>query len=329
MNLSDSTALSRYECITHQITILAKKIISLLLTSAFIITINPTLSLACACGCGLFDVGTNAMFPTSAGGMVFFEYNFLDQNQNRNHSTSAPAGDNGDKEIRTSFFKVGGQYMFNRNWGAQIEVPYWSRHFSTTDNSGNSAAFDHAALGDIRLKGIYAGLFEDMSTGLTFGIKLPTGDSSYPGFDSDTEIGSGSTDLLLGIYHLGKITQDNLWNWFVQTNLDQPIMSKPGYLPGNEINAALGAYYNGWRFGEANKIAPILELLASVRGSDNGSLANEDGSGYRRILVSPGFETDLGSFRLYADVQVPLYQYYNGDQLAAPIGYKVATTFSF
>lgn len=307
------------------------RFLSLVLLSVSWIASTPSLSQACACGCGVFDVGTNAMLPTTAGGMVFLEYNFLNQNQNRAQTTASAASNNNDKDIKTSFYKIGGQYMFNRNWGAQVEVPYWSRHFDTIDgDSGDRLSFNHAALGDIRLKGIYSGLFEDMSTGLTFGLKLPTGDASYVNFDPDTEIGSGSTDLLLGIYHLGKITDDNLWTWFVQFNLDQPILTKPNYIPGNETNTAVGAYYSGWKFGEANKIAPILEMIAAVRGTDSGSGAAQDqSSGYRRLLVSPGFETDFGAFRVYADVQVPVYQYFNGNQLAAPIGYKVATMYSF
>ena len=294
----------------------------------------PANSFACACGCGVFDVGTNAMFPTTAGGMAFFEFNYLNQNQNRSLSNSAPAANNDDKEIRTLFYKVGGQYLFNRNWGVQVEVPYWARHFSTTDDNGKGVSFDHAALGDIRLKGIYSGFFEDMSTGLTFGLKLPSGDFSYSHFDPDTQIGSGSTDLLLGIYHLGKITDDNLWTWFVQLNLDQPILSQPNYLPGNEVNTAVGAYYNGWKLGGETKIAPILELIASVRGMDSGSAAGQDqggsgASGYRRLLVSPGLEADLGSLQVYTDIQLPAYQYFNANQLAAPIGYKLAVMFHF
>ena len=39
-----------------------------------------------------------------------------------------------------------------------------------------------------------------MSTGLIFGVKLPTGDWKFAGFDRDTEIGSGSTDVLVGGY---------------------------------------------------------------------------------------------------------------------------------
>ncbi len=42
-----------------------------------------------------------------------------------------------------------------------------------------------------------------MSSGLSLGVKLPTGDWTYPNFDRDTSIGTGTTDLLLGGYHLG------------------------------------------------------------------------------------------------------------------------------
>ena len=42
----------------------------------------PGFALACACGCGIFDVGTASMFPTQQGGMVWAEYDFMDQNKN-------------------------------------------------------------------------------------------------------------------------------------------------------------------------------------------------------------------------------------------------------
>jgi len=307
------------------------KFITLTLILALqLIALNPQLSEACACGCGIFDVGTNSMFATGQGGMAFFEYNFLDQNQNHSRSNTAPSGDNNDREIKTSFIKAGAQYMFNRAWGAQIEVPYWSRNFKTTDADGVSVdSYDHASLGDIQLNGIYTGASDDMSTGFTFGLKLPTGDSTYANFDPDTEIGSGSTSLLLGIYHLGKITDDNLWNWFGQLNIQQPIISKPNYIPGNEMDLAYGVYYNGWTFKNGKKLAPIVELLASVRSADEGVQADSADSGFRRILVSPGLELDLSHFKVYADVAVPLYQYFNGNQLAAPIGYKLGTMIAF
>lgn len=296
----------------------------------FLLTLlAPTTSWACACGCGLFDVGTSGMFPTSSGGMAFVEYDYLDQSQNRSGATSAPAGDNGDKEIRTTFLNVGAKYMFDREWGFQFEVPYWSRYFNTTDDSGGLAAFNHGALGDARINGVYTGFSEDMSTGLTFGLKLPTGDTTYAGFDPDTEIGSGSTDLLLGAYHIFKITADGIWNGFAHINLDQPILSKPGYLPGNEVDAALGVYHGGWTLFGGLRVSPIVDALFAFRGADSGYMADPVDSGYRRLLVSPGVEADMRTVRVFADLEVPVYQYFNGNQLAAPIAYKLTAMYMF
>ncbi len=80
--------------------------------------------LACACGCGVFDVATSSMFPEGEGGMAFLNYDYQDQNQNWNGTSSAPAANNDDKKIETDFVTLGLQYMFNRSWGAQVELPY-------------------------------------------------------------------------------------------------------------------------------------------------------------------------------------------------------------
>ena len=94
--------------------------------------------------------------------------------------------------------------MFNRSWGIWGEVPYTNRFFKTADDDGEVSGFTHSAIGDIRLRGIYSGFSPTMSSGITFGLRLPTGDYTYPNFDSDTQIGSGSTDLLLGGYQCGR-----------------------------------------------------------------------------------------------------------------------------
>ena len=41
---------------------------------------------------------------------------------------------------------------------------------------------------------MYTGFSKDMSKGLIFGVKLPTGDYTAANFDRDTQIGTGSTD---------------------------------------------------------------------------------------------------------------------------------------
>jgi hypothetical protein len=78
----------------------------------------------------------------------------------------------------------------------------------------------------MRIQGIYTGFSSSMSTGLTFGIKVPTGDWTYPNFDRDTELGSGSTDALIGVFHRGAISPDNRFSYFIQDNLDQPFLTQ-------------------------------------------------------------------------------------------------------
>jgi len=287
---------------------------------------TPSVSMACACGCDIFDVGA---FASGSGGTAFLEYDVLDQKVNRSQSAKAPESQNPDKEIKTSFYTAGARYMFDRSWGVEIAVPYWQRHFKTTTDDGSTDAHDHGALGDTRIKGLYTGLSEDMSTGVSYGLKLPTGDSSYAHFDPDTEIGPGSYDLLLGIYHLSRLTSDNTWVWYSQLNIDQPIVTKVNYIPGNEINAAIGLHYNGWTFSTSSKVAPVMALLAAIRGNDNGNQSNSASSGYKRLLVAPGLEVDLNRFRFFGGADVPVYEYYYGNQLASTVAYKVMTSFDF
>jgi hypothetical protein len=305
------------------------------LTAAFV----PKLSWACACGCGVFEIGTNSMFPSGQGGMFFLENDYMDQNKNWHGTSQANSSDNSDQQIRTNFFKAGAQYMVNRSWGVQLEVPYWSRYFrtTTTDSNGNTiiTPYNHSSLGDIRLTGLYTGFSDDLSTGLIFGVKLPTGNWNDSGFDRDTQIGTGSTDLLLGFYHLGSLAMDGNLAWLGQINLDQPIFTQGGYQPGNEIDAALGIFYQGFNVNASSKIVPILEAIASVRGNDNGQLPTSSGgadefqSGYQRLLAAPGLEADISRYRIFADVELPFYQNVNGDQLVSSIMYKLSLSVGF
>jgi hypothetical protein len=295
----------------------------------------PSSSWACACGCGVFEIGTSSMFPSGSGGMFFLEDDFMDQNKNYRGSAETGSEDNSDKEIRTNFFKAGAQYMFNRSWGVQVEVPYWTRYFRTVDDSGNLDNFNHSALGDIRLTGIYTGFSEDMSTGITYGVKLPTGNWNDSGFDRDTQIGTGSTDILLGFYHLGSLALNGDLGYLVQVSLDQPVFTQGGYLPGHELDFAGGIFYQGIKPSTTTTIIPSLELIASTRGADNGggsnigSGADPSDSGYERLIAAPGIEADLSRFRIYADVELPFYQYMNGNQLVASALYKAGFSVGF
>lgn len=275
----------------------------------------PSLAHACACGCGVFDVGTSALMPNRVRDAVFLQYSYLDQPENWSGSSSSPAADNDDKHIRSEFYVAGFQHLFNRAWGVMVEIPYTQRHFTTADAaSGLIAGNSHAAPGDLRIMGMYSGFSDDMSTGITFGVKLATGDFTYKGFDRDTAIGTGTTDLLLGGYRQMHFGSGN-WGGFAQVQLDQPLNTREGYRPGTELDAAAGVYPGGWAMGGGVQLTPILQALVSMRGKDHGDNADPPNSGYQRLLLSPGMELRVRRFRFYVDVERPLYQHVNGQQL--------------
>jgi hypothetical protein len=275
------------------------KVIPQLLAGVLLLVgLTPSLSWACACGCGVFDVGTPSLIPNGSGGTAWFETDFMNQYINWHDSGPSSWGNNSDKQIKTEFLTAGFQYMFNRSWGGMVTVPYTIRTFRTAGNPNNPNQIDqyeHANFGDVRIWGMYTGLSEDMSLGLLGGFKLATGDHTYEDFDRDTSIGTGSTDLLLGAYKIGTIPSHignvNLtfrgrpFQWYAQGQFEYPFTSTGNYEPGKETDDAIGIFYNFGEFGHLIKelpaikeIAPFLTLLGSVRAHDKGSEANPDSS---------------------------------------------------
>jgi len=286
----------------------------------------PSVGWACACGCGVFDVGTSSMFPTGQGAMPFLSYAYQDQNQNWSGSSRAPAANNDDKEIETHFLTFGLQYMFNRSWGAQVEVPYDFRYFKSADGARN-----WSQLGDIRLRGLYTGFFADQSAGVSLGVKLPTGNFKFSPdvVDRDTQIGTGSTDLLLGGFYRDNLDKNQQWDWFAQLELDVPALIQDQYRPGVELDTAAGIDYKGLSIGNV-KIAPVAQVIFSERTSDSGAnSASPVASGYQRVLLSPGVEFHIHPVKIYADAEFPVYQHFTGNQLAAPVLFKFSASWMF
>jgi len=296
--------------------------------AALAAALSPSAAQACACGCSVFDVGTSTLLPSGPGGTVYFQYAFLDQTQNWDGQGRASASANTDKEIRSSFFEAGGQYMFNDSWGVMGEVPLTNRYFRTDVGGGDIESFSHAAFGDVKLMGVYSGFSPDMSTGVIFGFKLPTGDHTYANFDPDVEIGSGSTDVMLGGYHTGSFAADQSWGYFVQGVWQHEIAIQDSYRPGYELEAAAGVSYNNILIGDLH-VGPILQMLVSMRGRDGGAVADPDNTGYQRLLISPGVEIDRGAWKLYGDAEMPVAQHMNGNQLIAPVAFKFVASYSF
>ncbi len=77
------------------------------------------------------------------------------------------------------------------------------------------------------------------------------------------------------------------------------------------------------------KFTPLLQLITSVRSKDSGLEADRPNSGYERLLISPGASVTTGKWTFYGDVEVPVYQRTNGNQLVAPVLFKAVISRSF
>jgi hypothetical protein len=68
----------------------------------------------------------------------------------------------------------------------------------------------------------------------------------------------------------------------------------------------------------------VLQAVVSYRGHDTGAAGDPDNTGYTRALIAPGIALAHPSgWKLYADVELPIWQHVTGNQLIAPVAFKV------
>lgn len=303
---------------------------SQLFATIIFLALIPNLGFACACGCGMFDVGTTSNLPTSVGGFAYLQYDYVNQNQNWSGKNKAPESDNEDKKIRSDYLTLGGQYMFNRKWGFMAKVPYVNRQVKTFDHHEEVIdVTSHNSIGDIKLMTVYSGFADNMSTGLTFGVKLPTGKTDQTAFSSDTQIGSGSTDTLLGAYHFGKITSDNRWNYFTQVMWQHTASHRHQFNPGDELSGAIGTYYDLGNLGTSAKFSPMLQLTGTKKYENKSTDHHHQDSGYEKLFLAPGLEINFDRIRLYGGAQFAVYQNISGNQLTAERTFTVIAGYKF
>jgi hypothetical protein len=259
------------------------------------------------------------MMATSSGFKLSLMYNYMNQSQNWSGWNVAPDALNRDRVIRSDFTTVGFQYMASREWGVMVEAPIWNRYFETTADNGSIASADHRAVADVRAMGMYTGFSEDMSTAVLFGLKLPTGPVHQSLLDRDTQIGTGTTDLLLGGYQMG---QEAGWGWFGQVIWQHALNFRDGYRPGDSFDVNIGFHYDALM--QDYHVSPMLQLVGSFRGIDSGANSDPDNTGYKRLYISPGLEANLsGNVTLYGDLRIPVLTEVRGNQLVAPSLFNV------
>jgi hypothetical protein len=320
-----------------------------LITSALtlgLLAIIPGKASACACGCGVFNLGQPMLPSTLFSTKIDLRFDYMNQDRTQHDAHLVDGALNPDKQIKTGFYTLDLSHRFNRDWGMLVMVPYWNRTF-VTDANGTPGLSDasqgvspqlqtaHAhVLSDVRVMAAYTGFSADLSSGLLAGLKLPTGsfnagtrdDTGDPIMDRDTQPGTGTTDLLLGAYKMG---QSGAVGWFAQGLWRHALDTREGYRPGDSVNLAGGAYY-----GPAGaRLVPMLQLNLQWRGHDRGGGDAQFGnanSGYLNLYLTPGVQINLGAqWQMYAGVYLPVYRHANGYQQVARALGSLSATYQF
>lgn len=287
----------------------------------------PINALACAaCGCTLSSDWDSQSFMGEPGVQIDLREDYIDQGQLR-HGTNAvsaasyplPDQDELEKLTISRYSTLGVDATLSPNWGINLQLPIVDRTHSTIA-SGDVALSTSASdsLGDMRILARYQGLSDSHDYGLQFGLKLPTGSTSVNfatgpeaggQLDRGLQPGTGTTDLILGVYHFGFLT-DTL-NYFVQGQVQSALDMANQYRPGASATVTAGVQYIG-----LPKITPQLQVNLRVVKRDSGAEADVLSTGGTLAYVSPGATYAISAeWHAYGFVQLPVYQRVNGLQL--------------
>lgn len=297
-------------------------------------------SFACSsCGCTLSSDWDSQGYATTPGVRVDIRYDYLNQSELRSGTSKVDSKSINfptDREIeqgtKNQYTTLGLDYSTSKNWGVNIQLPYIYRtHETIAEGDTDISASKTSNIGDIRVLSRYQGFSEDQNFGVQFGLKLPTGSfhdnfSSGPqagtAIDRGLQAGTGTTDLLLGLFHFGALNQN--WDYFSQGIVQLPFAQRDGYKTGTSLNANAGVRYMA---NEA--VIPQLQINVKTGRRDSGINADADNSGGTLMYLSPGVTISLSEkLKAFGFLQLPVYQNVNGYQLAprftASVGMRYA-----
>jgi hypothetical protein len=287
----------------------------------------PSVSVACSsCGCTLNSDWASQGYTASSGIRIGVRYDYFDQTQLRSGTQSAsassftaPSEQEVQRETTNHNTTLNLDYAFSRTWGVDLQLPYFDRPHSTVAEGDTEISTSSAhGLGDVRILARYQGFAPDLTWGVQFGLKLPTGgiDQNFAGgpragelLDRGLQLGTGTTDLLVGVYNFGGL--GGHFSYFAQALLQKPVNFRTDFRPGTGLNVNFGV-----RYRQSAPLVPVLQFNVRVEGRERGSQADIKNSGATLAYVSPGLIFHFGS-RLegFTFLQVPMYQRVNGLQL--------------
>ena len=310
--------------------------------SPLLLVLSASPAFACgACGCTLNSDWSAQGYASRAGFRLDLRFDYFDQDQLRTGTGRADLSRitfPTDQEIQRQTINRNSTLTLdwspNANWGVTVMAPAFDRtHETIAEGDTAESGSRSAGLGDIRLLGRYQGFEDDHSFGIQFGVKLPTGgtgDTFNSGpqagelVDRGLQLGTGSTDLIFGLYKFGEMGGMD-WGYFAQASAQVAVSHSSDFRPGNGLNINAGVRYAGWR-----SVTPALQVNVRAEKPETGSEADTPNSGATLAYLSPGLTVHLGNqFHIYAYVQVPIYQHVTGLQIEPKALFSVGMHYNF
>jgi hypothetical protein len=299
--------------------------------AAAIAALCPALVQA-SCGAAFCTVNTNwtTQGALVAPGSAFdVHYEYIDQDQPMAGGDKVAVGQipHHHDEVETVNRNLVATYSrgFGNGWGVIVTAPVGERdhrhiHNHLGEQIGETWSFTE--LGDVRVVGRYqmasgGDLLNPTDSGVTFGLKLPTGRFTVANDDGERaerslQPGTGTTDLILGAYHHRRRNASDA-AWFAQVQYQHALDSRDGYKPGAQFSADAGV-----RKGFGPGFGALVQLNFVHKRADSGSAAEPADSGGRYLFLSPGLSYAInGRLQVYGFVQQPLVRHVNGVQLVA------------
>ncbi len=296
-------------------------IIPIVASLLFASSLITSASACAACACTLNSDWESQGYSTAQGFKLDLDYLFLDQNQLRSgtrkiSSSDVPNGQELEDYTRNNIVTLGLSYVFNADWGVALQMPYIVRdHATFGEDHHEYDTSSTSSIGDISLIARYQGFTPSHHLGVQLGIKLPTGSfsktfrSGAP-LDRGLQPGTGTTDLIAGIYYFDDLGKD--WSWFAQATVQTALNERSDYKPGTAENLDAGIRYTHFK-----RVIPQLQINTHISSRDRGAEADTDNSGGVVINLSPGVTVEVtDKIASFVFVQVPVYQNLNGYQLA-------------
>jgi hypothetical protein len=282
---------------------------------------------ACSsCGCYLSSDWAAQGFVAGSGFRLDLRFDYFNQDQMRSGTGAADEADTSipsDHEVQRNTinrnYTLVLDYSPSPEWGISVHVPFYDRyHTAFAEGDTEYSTSDFNRLGDLRIVGRYQGFSSNHSTGVQVGLKLATGaiheefiagpEAGEP-LDRGLQPGTGTTDLLVGVYHFGALGPR--WNYFAQAFVQQPLSSRDDFKPGTGLNVNLGL-----RYLATAAVVPQVQLNLRAEKRESGANADVENSGATLAYLGPGLSIDVArGLQIYGFFQVPVYQNVNGLQI--------------